>query len=46
MQFEAKSEDFGWAEILRNFDENGERNLRIYESQFPNQIWYKKSRQK
>lgn len=31
MQFEAIEEDYGSAEIQRNFDENCERNMRIYE---------------
>jgi hypothetical protein len=30
MEFEVKNEDFGPAEIQRNFDENCERNMNIY----------------
>ena len=32
MQFEAPGEENGPAEIQRNFDENCERNMRIYET--------------
>ena len=32
MQFEAQGENFGPAEIQRNFDENCERNMHIYET--------------
>lgn len=31
MQFKAKGEDFGPAEIQHNFDKNCERNIKIYE---------------
>lgn len=35
MQFEAPDEEHGPAEIQRNFDENCERNMRIYETLGP-----------
>ncbi|KKU19422.1 MAG: hypothetical protein UX31_C0006G0014 [Candidatus Nomurabacteria bacterium GW2011_GWA1_46_11] len=35
IQFEAPEEDYGPAEIQRNFDENCERNMHIYETLLP-----------